>query len=506
MGLVPKSSLFLPTKAWNKSTYQAETNGTLTTSTSESGIQGEELVITSKKPEGMANFNRGSTSIHLVPKSLFDNLPLKYAGHLRNSWQGAKPGPVVYSLFDKLKRKNKNPTVEYSKEQWNPTVGSPHSTSFSDLCKAGKLSVNCNRSYAACLPKQAGRSQGNTKLKVGCYGKQAKMCIQDLKVVPNLFCIGVKDVTCCRTDGGTSDPLLPVEVHMLPSGGDEESSDAAKIGSERGLTTLPKLDLPWKIHPSNSAILSSSDPHPPQVQSADDPNVIINKSEQHSPVSVLEQLFEDASPRPANAAIKPVKQPIQPLHINFEERSPMKRLKLHSDTISKTSIPSKKQTSSATEYTRKVLEASKLDWHELALKWHSSTQILDPDTYTKIESQSQKVTILESRLLFDHINEVLLNIYQPYCGFYPWVSLCRPHKPHIVTKRNFMEQVIKIVEMNFILGQQELPMQRLVVNAMEKSGAWIDIRSELEDMVLEIVEEAAEELVEEFVFELWLDC
>uniref|UniRef100_A0A7N0UU42 DUF4378 domain-containing protein n=1 Tax=Kalanchoe fedtschenkoi TaxID=63787 RepID=A0A7N0UU42_KALFE len=271
-------------------------------------------------------------------------------------------------------------------------------------------------------------------------------------------------------------------------------------------------DLNGPYHPSSSAIISSSDPSRIQ-NAAEDPALITDKSEQDSPVSVLDKFFEDASP--AQITTQPVKPRNQPLHINFDEPSPGQRVKLHPATTSGYSSPSKNHAllSGAAEYSRKVLAASGLlDWYQLALKWHCSTdQMLDTATYTMVESESESESEspLETQLLFDHINEVLLDMYQPY---YPWVPLGRPNNSmqHVVAKRKLVDEVIDIVEGNLLLlirEQQQAPVQhqKLAVSAMEKCGRWMDMSGELEDMVLEMAEEIEEEIVDEFVFEQWID-
>lgn len=508
MGLLPKTSSLLLRKPRNKSAALAETNGTLMP---KSGIHGDELEISSKKLDGVVALNCGTGNMHLVQKTLSDSLPILYAGNLKISRETAKP-VLAHPLFDMFKKHNKDPTGECQKEQWVPMRGIHNGTSFSDLCRTGKLYVNFNKNYAACIPKQSGRNQRSTKLMVGYNGNQANLGAQDIRAVPGLLYIGVEDVIYFGADFvndvETGNPLLaqnsdlemPLESHTLPSERTKQSRDAAKIGNERGLTILSNLELPGQKNPS----LSSD---APDIQSRNDLSVIINKSEQDSPLSVLEQFFEDVSPKLADATTKPSKPPMRPRRINFEEQSPVKHVKLHLDTASRSSIPSKKHISSALEYTKNVLEASGLNWYQLALKWDSSTHMLDPVIYTMMESQttSQIVRTLETHLLFDHINEVLLDIYQPYHGFYPWIPVSRPNKPHIVTERTFADEIIKTVEVNLIRRHHQFSEQQLVTHSMEKCGTWIDTRRELEDMVLEITEDVTEELLEEFVFEMWID-
>lgn len=61
------------------------------------------------------------------------------------------------------------------------------------------------------------------------------------------------------------------------------------------------------------------------------------------------------------------------------------------------------------------------------------------------------------------------------------------------------------MEKNLVQKQDQIPEQKLVIDAMEKCGTWMDTCRELEDIVMEIAEEVADEAVEEFMFEMWMD-
>lgn len=153
MGFVPKPILLVLRKFRNKSAAWAETNGTLISSIPLSVIQCDD-----------------ADNMHLVPKhNLFDRLPLK------------------------------DLDGEYRMEKWVPMSGTSCSTSFSDLCKTGKLSVNFNRNYAACIPKLSGRIQRSTNLTVKCSGKQTDLHVQDVNGMLGLLCIGVEDTTYSGT-------------------------------------------------------------------------------------------------------------------------------------------------------------------------------------------------------------------------------------------------------------------------------------------------------------------
>ncbi|KAJ9706477.1 hypothetical protein PVL29_001800 [Vitis rotundifolia] len=103
-------------------------------------------------------------------------------------------------------------------------------------------------------------------------------------------------------------------------------------------------------------------------------------------------------------------------------------------------------------------------------------------------------------LLFDCINEVVLEVYDRYFRHLPWVSSIKPKiQPVPLTERDVVREIMEGVDARLLLQlSPEVQHQRDV----KKSGAWLDdIRTDVEDIVIDIVETSLEALIEETILE-----
>lgn len=190
--------------------------------------------------------------------------------------------------------------------------------------------------------------------------------------------------------------------------------------------------------------------------------------------------------------------PIQPHCINFEEHcssgivvSPSDpEINLSTGTIGH---------ASAFDHVRSVLQASSLNWDELVIRGHFPHQL---DDLNKMEVLA-KESCAEDKLLFDCINEVLAEIYQQHFGTSPWLSFLKPNIRPVSGKNCMVQEVINGVDRH-LLPQRTLPLEQHIVKDMEKSRTWADIRIDLEDIAVEMVEGIVQELTEETILELQL--
>lgn len=103
----------------------------------------------------------------------------------------------------------------------------------------------------------------------------------------------------------------------------------------------------------------------------------------------------------------------------------------------------------------------------------------------------------DPKLLFDCINEVVLEVYNRYFRHLPWLSSIKPKiQPVPLTERDVVREIMEGVDLR-LLQPREVQLQRDV----KKSGAWLDIRTDVEDIVIDIVETSLEALIEETILE-----
>ncbi|KAB5527099.1 hypothetical protein DKX38_020946 [Salix brachista] len=215
--------------------------------------------------------------------------------------------------------------------------------------------------------------------------------------------------------------------------------------------------------------------------------------ERPSPISVLEPLLTGEDISPASSKLEPVELPVQPLRIQFEEHEPSaadQNIRL------KGSVDDEE---SAFEYVKAVLQASAMKWDEFYMRSHSSEQLLDPSIFFEVEFFSSQLCC-DKKLLFDSANEALVEVYGRYFGCFPGLPFVKSTIRPVPDMKNGIYEVWEGVSWNL----QPLPMphtlDQLVKKDMAKTGTWMDLRYDIETILVEIGEAIFEDLMEEAVF------
>lgn len=146
------------------------------------------------------------------------------------------------------------------------------------------------------------------------------------------------------------------------------------------------------------------------------------------------------------------------------------------------------------EYVRAVLQDSTLNQCELLLmKCHAPNQLIEA-----VKAQANQLGgDCNCNLLIDCIKQSLLEVC---CSHYficsPWVSSSiMPNVLPIPTDKFVIDEVTKRIDQCLHLQPSPRTLEQLVERDMAKSGVWLDNRSDVEDIVNEIVEGILEELV-----------
>uniref|UniRef100_A0A2P2JTJ6 Uncharacterized protein LOC105129062 isoform X2 n=1 Tax=Rhizophora mucronata TaxID=61149 RepID=A0A2P2JTJ6_RHIMU len=197
---------------------------------------------------------------------------------------------------------------------------------------------------------------------------------------------------------------------------------------------------------------------------------------QPSPVSVLEQFFVEDITSPVRIEW----QPGLPLQYGAEE----------DDSAADGSV---------FKHIGRALHASGLNWDELSLKFNLSDQLLDQSLIDEVMCSDPSYG--DQRLLFDYINEVLLEVCQCHLISSPWVSFTKQRIQPIKKPENMIHEVMKHVHCSLLLQPPLQTLQQLVERDLSRSGTWIDIRADIEDVVGDMVESIIQELVIEAVID-----
>ncbi|XP_022735356.1 uncharacterized protein LOC111288649 isoform X2 [Durio zibethinus] len=269
---------------------------------------------------------------------------------------------------------------------------------------------------------------------------------------------------------------------------DDKNVDICKVCDEKQYPQCLKQDsseedqLPFSplASPSNSSFSK-------KVEGLESGN---NIQEEPSPISVLEPIFAEDVISPASIRSHSGETSIQPLRIQFEEHGCL--VTNHSNHI-KTCLDDKKSTFG---YIKAVLKASSFKWDELFIRSLSS-DLLDPLLLDEVEYSPNQLCH-DRKLLFDCINEVLMEI----CGYYfgsPGVSFVKPNIHHIPNMKNTIQEVWQGVYWHLLPMPLPHTLDQIVRKDMAKTGTWMDLRLDTECIGVEMGEAILEDLVEDII-------
>ncbi|MED6150932.1 hypothetical protein PIB30_077407 [Stylosanthes scabra] len=205
-----------------------------------------------------------------------------------------------------------------------------------------------------------------------------------------------------------------------------------------------------------------------------------------SPVSVLNAPFMEDEISPGYQCIQVA---VRPLHIQFEEQdySPVNGVSKGKYCLEENELIYK--------YIKAVLQASELTMDQLLMKCHSSDKILDPSLFDREEVPANQLCH-DQKLLYDCINEVLMEVCWNYFAVSPFVNLSIGSSP------NMKMVVLKVWEAmcwHFLPLPPPRTLDKIVRKDMEKASMWMDLRFDAEAVGFEMGEMILAELMEDTI-------
>lgn len=153
------------------------------------------------------------------------------------------------------------------------------------------------------------------------------------------------------------------------------------------------------------------------------------------------------------------------------------------------------------DYINAVFHASGLTRDQLLTKCLSSDKILDPSLFDQVEFFSN-LLYHDQKLLFDCIDEVLMEICWYYFGVSPWVLYVNPS---IRPTPNMKKVILKVWE-GVCWHVLPLPpphtLEQIVRKDMARSGTWMDLRLDAETVGFDMGEAILAELMEDTILSL----
>ncbi|XXG54630.1 hypothetical protein AAC387_Pa03g2459 [Persea americana] len=166
-------------------------------------------------------------------------------------------------------------------------------------------------------------------------------------------------------------------------------------------------------------------------------------------------------------------------------------------------------------YVSDVLKMSGFSGNELLGTWHSPDQPVDPSLFDEVEGSPHKLDITEPeagtssdfQLLFDLINEVLLEIYERSFTSCPWHLCFNSNTRPIPVGYHVLEEVWATISWHLSSQPQLHPSLEYVVSRdLAKNDGWMHLQEEAECVGLEFEEWILDDLLDEVTFELAGTC
>lgn len=293
-----------------------------------------------------------------------------------------------------------------------------------------------------------------------------------------------KNIGSGTKDGDRAVANIKHNIDVADYAGEEESFEHLRMDSS-------------EKRPSQTSTLGSFTGSPLLIHKIIAPS-ISEKPERPSPVSVLEPVFTDGivspvSPPQAELALEP-----QPIHLEEQKKFALQLTTLEPEISPRTCTKGKED---EFEYVKTVMEASGFGYGEFIGRWHSSDQPLPPSLFDEIEASSAHLSN-NRKLLFDCINEVLVEVYDQFFSCSPWISFVKTNIRPAPVGKHVIEEVWQGIDWN-LLPQSPRALEQIMGKDMAKAGAWMDLPFDVECVGIEMGEEILEKIMEETILELW---
>ncbi|KAL2958533.1 hypothetical protein AAZX31_18G214000 [Glycine max] len=349
--------------------------------------------------------------------------------------------------------------------------------------------------------------------------KQSSICdersdnkVQEIKLVSNLShdvnhvntseaCYPVRDEIVTEGNVESTKEKNDLESSLDPNGfiiGKDQNIDISEIPDGAGCSECLNQILLQDIPEENQSSSLLSSPQSSITKKIEELENGTDVSGRPSPVSVLDTSFSDDDFGPGHSRYQPVKLPVQPLQIKFEEHdsSPAEQFDRRKYCFEESEL--------IYDYIKAVLHASCLTTDQLLMKCLSSDKILDPSLFDQVELFSN-LLCNNQKLLFDSINEVLMEICQHYFGASPWVSFVNPSTRLTPSMKRVTLKVWEGVCWHMLPLPPPRTLEQIVRKDMARRGTWMDLGLDTETIGFEMGEAILAELMEDTILSLVIE-
>ncbi|KAI4372346.1 hypothetical protein MLD38_010588 [Melastoma candidum] len=180
---------------------------------------------------------------------------------------------------------------------------------------------------------------------------------------------------------------------------------------------------------------------------------------------------------------------IQPMQIRFEDQIP----ETLSDTQAKEGLDGN---SLVLEYVKAVLRAPRFNWSEHYLRLKHSDQLIDPSLFDGVDFSIDHCQH-DRKLVFDCINEVLLDVFNDLFRCCPWVTFVQPGIRHLLNRESPVIELCKGIRWHLLPLPVPRTLDHIVRKDLAKCGNWMDMHCDCESIGFNMGEAIFEGLIEE---------
>ncbi|KAF3670817.1 hypothetical protein FXO37_08341 [Capsicum annuum] len=154
-------------------------------------------------------------------------------------------------------------------------------------------------------------------------------------------------------------------------------------------------------------------------------------------------------------------------------------------------------------YVKDVLELSGFSGSKFLGKWHSTDKPMNPSVFDEVEGYcllDQEGVTCDQLLLFDLINEVLLQIYERSCSYWPKPLTCRSYIHTMPVGYHVLGEVWTDINSCFESEMKiDQPIDDAVSRDLAKDEAWMNLQFDAVCSGLELEDLILDDLLEELI-------
>ncbi|XP_059306961.1 uncharacterized protein LOC132058494 [Lycium ferocissimum] len=157
------------------------------------------------------------------------------------------------------------------------------------------------------------------------------------------------------------------------------------------------------------------------------------------------------------------------------------------------------------DYVKDVLEVSGFSVNKFLGKWHSTDQPVNPSVFEEVEGycllDQEGSGTCDQLLLFDLINEVLLQIYERSCSYWPKALTCHSHIHTMPVGYHVIGEVWTDINSCFESEMKnDQPIDDAVSRDLAKDETWMNLQFDAVCLGLELEDLILDDLLEELIF------